>query len=206
MIPLSQVVIAEKNKIAADSAEIVLLEIKLPGLLESVRIALDLRPVIWNGHEWTAFPFTLDDITESDKGEAPNLSLKITNVDRSMQGFMSDGKGGASGTITIFVVNSKHLDIVDPMFEEEFSIIKSNANEMEATFTLGASYPMTVRRPLFRYLCNHCSHEYGGIVCAASAATLAKYPECDKSLVACRIRNNSERFGGEPAIPGGFYA
>ena len=205
MISLSQVVIEEKNKLSSGSAELILMEIELPQLPDSLKIVLNTDPIEWSGQLWTPFPFELDDITEDSKGEVPNLSLKISNIDRTMQGYMDEGKGGVGGTVTIRVVNSAHLDIVDPLFEEEFSIVKSTANEMWATFTLGASYPMTARRPLFRHLRNHCPHEYGGIVCAASSASLNKYPECDKSLVDCRLRKNSERFGGEPAIQGGFY-
>ena len=205
MIPLSQVVIAEKNKLASDSAYIVLFEIALVGLEEIIRVCLNTESIFWNDFEWIPFPVELDDIDEGSKGEVPSLNLKISNVDRVIQGYMEKGRGGVGGTVVIRVVNSKHLDVSDLLFEEEFTITKATVDQMWATFTLGASYPMTARRPLWRHLSNHCPHEYGGPVCGVPPGVVAQYPTCNKSLVDCRIRANSPRFGGEPAIPGGMY-
>ncbi len=205
MFKLSQAVIAEKNKLASGSAMLILFEIRHKKLPEPICIVLNNENIEWNGQEWAGFPVELDDITEDSKGETPSLAFKVSNVDRTIQGYMEQGNGVVGGTVTIIVVNSDHLESGDTFFEEEFAIAKSNANDEYATFTLGPSYPLTARRPFDRYTKNHCPFKYGDIVCGIGIGVLAQFPECDKTLAACRIRGNAERFGGEPAIPGGFY-
>lgn len=204
MFKLSQAVIAEKNKMASGSAMLVLFEIKLAKLPEPITIVLNNENVEWNGQTWVGFPLELDDITEDSKGETPSLSFKVSNVDRTMQGYMEQGSGAVGGTVDVIVINSDHLDEVEPIFRESFAIVKSNVNEEWATFTLGPSYSMTSRRPYDRYNKNHCPFKYGDIVCGVGIGVLAQFPQCDKTLTACRERGNSIRFGGEPAIPGGF--
>jgi|GEM_PF-385302 Phage-related protein len=206
MIRLDQAVIAEKNKLASDSAELLLLEINIPGLDEPIRIVINTEAVEWSGRTWTYFPVEIGDITEDSKGEQPSISLKINNTDRTIHGYAESSQGGVGGTCTIYVVNSKHLNVLEPLFQEEFAITKSVFDQSWGTFTLGTSYPLSARRPLRRFLKNHCPFEYGDIECGVSHAVVAQYPKCDRTLNACRIRGNSVRFGGEPAIPGGFYA
>lgn len=205
MLSLSAAAIIEKNKIAADGAFLVLLEIVLTTPAITLRLVRNTDEITWRGQTWTPFPFDLDDVTEDSKGELPSITIRVSNVTRIIQYYLEQGNGGVGATVTLFVVHSKNLASAAAELEETFEITDSSADANWVTFSLGAGYPLMARRPEKRMLKNFCPFEYGGIECSVSAATKAAYPACQKTLLQCRERNNSARYGGEPSIPGGLY-
>jgi phage-related protein len=206
MLPLSASAILEKNKIAGDSVWLVLLEVVIPNA-PVIRIVRNNENITWNGQTWIAFPFELDDVQETDKGEIPSITVKASNVTREIQGYVEDANGGIGSTVSIMVVNSKHLAETTPNVRLDFSVTGVNYDAQWISFSLGGNQAISRRVPTRRYLKNWCPFAYGGIECGVAAATQATYPTCDKSLVQCRVRANSARFGGFQGIPqGGFYA
>lgn len=203
MIPLSTVAILEKNKLSSDGAWLVLLEVQLTTgvTLRSVRNNED---IIWNSQTWVAFPFQLDEIGESSKGELPQAAVRISNVTRSVQQYIEAGNGGVGSTVIVRVVHSKHLNLTNPEIELSFAVTGTTSDANWVTFTLGMEYPSMLRYPQKRVLKDWCHYkEYKGIECGATSAL----PTCNRTLKECRERGNSTRFGGFPAIPGGgIYA
>lgn len=193
-----------KNKLADDGAYLVLLEIAIYGTDIIVRLARNTDDVTWSGQTWTAFPFDLADLTETSDGEIPEVTLQVANVDRIIQGYVEQADGGGKSSVTLRVVNSKLLN-EDPLLEEFFTVTKTSCKEDYVYFTLGMGYKKA-RRPLGRYMKNHCRVKYGGCKCGVTAATMATYPTCDHTLVNCRLRGNSKRFDGQPLVgSGGLY-
>lgn len=205
MIELSSAAIIEKNKISSDGVWLVLLEINVPGMGQAIRLVRNTEDITWAGVQWVAFPFDLDEIGENSNGEIPNVAIRVSNVTRVIQGIIEKAGGGVGSTLTIRVVHSKHLDIDQPELEEEFCALSASCSAQWVTFNLGQSYPVMSRRPIYRYLKNHCQFIYGDVECGVALDTLQQYPNCSKTLTDCRTRGNSVRFGGEPTIPGGFY-
>lgn len=194
-----------KNKLASDGAYIALLEIAIYGTGIVVRLARNTDDITWAGQTWTAFPFDLADLTETSDGEIPEVTLQVANVDRIIQGYVEQASGGGKSSATIRVVNSKLLAETDPLLEEFFTVTKTSCKEDYVYFTLGMGYKKA-RRPLGRYMKNHCPYKYGGCKCGVSSATMTTYPVCDHTLVNCRLRGNSKRFGGQPLVgSGGLY-
>lgn len=207
MLTLSSAAIIEKNKLAADGTWLVLLEINLVSPATTLRLVRNTDNITWNGQTWVAFPFDLGDVTEDSKGALPALTLTVSNVTRTIQYYLEQGAGAVGATVTLYVVHSKHLDLTTPELMETFEVISAKADAMNATFELGASYPLMARRPEKRIMKNFCPFIYGGPECAVSATELIGHPTCGKTLADCRARNNSKRFGGEPSlpVPGGIY-
>lgn len=203
MLNISAAAKIEKNKLAADGAWLVLLEITIPILNETLRLVRNTDDVTWRGYTWTAFPFEPDEISEDSKGELQTLAVKVSNVTRTIQYYLEQGDGGIGATVKLFVVHSKHLDLTQAEYEETFEITSTSADAQWVTFSLGLGYPLMARRPERRILKNFCHFEYGGAECAVSAAVKLDHPTCNKSLVNCRERENSVRYGGEPSIPSG---
>ncbi|MEA5092464.1 hypothetical protein SDC9_37477 [bioreactor metagenome] len=194
-----------KNKLADDGAYLVLLEIAIYGTDIVLRLARNTDDVPWNGQNWQAFPFSLADLTETSDGEIPEVTLQVSNVERIVQGYVEQADGGGKSSATIRVVNSKLLTETEPLLEEFFTVTKTSCKEDYVYFTLGMGYKKA-RRPLGRYLKNHCSAKYGGCKCGVSAATMTAFTSCDHTLVNCRARGNSARFGGQPLVgQGGLY-
>ncbi len=203
MLDISAAAKIEKNKLAADGVWLVLLEIIIPVLNETLRLVRNTDNITWRGYTWTAFPFVPDDINEDSKGELQTLAIKVSNVTRTVQYYLEQGDGGIGASVKLYVIHSKHLELAQAEFEETFEITSTSADAHWVTFSLGPGYPLMARRPERRILKNFCQFVYGGTECAVSAAVKLEYPSCNKSLADCRKRGNSVRYGGEPSIPAG---
>lgn len=202
MIDLSEIAKIDKNQLASDGIFLVLLKIDVPGLDVPICLVRNTEDIEWQSQRWIAFPFELGEIEEDSQGSLPSVQLRVSNVSRAMQAYIEGGSGGVNSEVTLYVVHSKNLASPLAEVEEFFSVTNTTATAEWVTFTLGTSYPAGSRRPFWRYMKNHCPFKYKSIECGS----LSSLPTCPKTLTGCRERNNSVRFGGEPAIPqGGIY-
>ena len=112
MLSLSTIAKMEKNKLEQDSCWLVLLEIAISDT-ESIRLVRNTEDINWNGYTWIAFPFDLDVISDSGDGEIQSVTVKVSNVTRAVQKYLEDTKGGVGAEVTVMVINSKRLDLVD---------------------------------------------------------------------------------------------
>lgn len=204
MLALSAAAKLEKNKLSSDGAYLVLLEIQIFNTDIVLQLVRNTEDIVWDGKTWTAFPFTLADVTQTADGEIPEITIGVSNVNRIVQSYVEQANGGGNSNVVLRVVNSKLL--AEPaLLEEYFTVTKTSCQEEYVTFTLGMGYKKT-RRPLNRYMKNFCSAKYGSARCGVSAVTMQRYATCNHSLNDCRLRNNSERFGGCPLVGlGGLY-
>lgn len=201
MHPLSIAAVLAKNSISDTGVWLILLDVLIGG--DTLRLVYNNENITWGGRVYTAFPFEMDVVNEDAQGELPTLNIRVSNVTRALQYYISASNGCVGGSVTLRVLHSNHLDQEEPEVEEVWAITKVVSNAQWVTFTLGADYPTTSRRPLNRFLKNFCPFEYKGVECGASSPLVT----CNHSLADCRARGNSVRYGGEPAIPmGGLYA
>lgn len=206
MLTLSQAAIIEKNKIQSDNAWLILLEITIPPTEHEVPIVLRLvrntEDITWNSLLWTAFPFEIDPPKQSSSGELPNFTVRVSNVTRTIEGYLEQAGGGVGAQVRMMVIMSEHLDITTPELEEEFSVQSVSYDENWVSFVLTGAVNLFRRVPLRRFLKNFCPFQYKGPECKATST----FATCDKSFANCRARGNETRFGGEPGIPqGGLY-
>lgn len=198
MISLSAISKAEKNKLSTDSCFLILLEIRLQDV---VRICYNNENITWKGQQYIAFPFEIGEITEDYTGE-PNVSLKVSNVAQGMQWYVEDSGGTVGTEVILRVVNSLNLN-GNADLEEYFVVTACKIDQEWIDFTLGNSYSARTRRPLDRYMKNHCPFKYKGIRCGYNGSMA----ECKHTLADCRAHSNSNRFGGYAGIDQkGVYA
>jgi phage-related protein len=131
----------------------------------------------------------------------PTVPLQVSNVSRAIQAYVEQYSGGVGFPVKIVIVNSEHLSEDYDELSYNFSIMESSYDSMWVTFHLGTPSPLRMRFPQDMFIADHCNWRYGtaaaGFVeCAISAATLAQYPSCQRTLAACRLRQNSARYGG----------
>ena len=196
--------ILEKNKLYSDGVWLVLLEIALPNST-TIYLTSNNEKVTWRGRDWLPFPFEIDDIEENTKGGVQSLNLEVSNVSRTLQYYVEQS-GGATGIIVkLYFKMHKGIANYEAEVEEVFSVRKTNTTDKWITFTLGAGYPLSITRPEKRVFKNYCQFAYGDIQCGVTDQIKGLYPNCRRTLTDCRQRNNSTRFNGEPAIPGGLY-
>lgn len=194
---LSSTAIAEKNKIAATSVFLIALKIDIPGVDESVRVVANNEDVTWQGETWQAFPFEIEEITETESGEVPRVDIRVSNVSREMELYIHEydlyckTNGFHPIECTLYVLNTLDLDNNDPVTWHIFKLIQPKTNPVWVTFTLGAANPFNRRSPQ-RRLVPSCQWKFKSAECGyAGAATT-----CDKTLDRCRELGNSNRFGG----------
>lgn len=204
MLTLSAGAIAQKNNIGAPSAWLVLLEVQIPG--STLYLVNNNENVTWNGQVWQAFPFDLDPMRENSGTEVPVTTIRVSNVTRDVLYYVEQADGALDFPVILRVVNSEVLGGSDPELELEYVCRRVQYDPQWVSFTLGGSQHVIRRTPERRYLKDFCPFVYGAVECGATSATITTYPTCKRTLVQCRERSNSTRFGGEPGIPtGGIY-
>lgn len=194
MISLSAIAKEEKNKLSTGSSFVILLDIKLGE--ETIHICYNTESVMWNNAEYLPFPFTISEVSEDTDGSDPNVKLSVDNTSQALQYLVEENGGGNNTEVILRVVNTEALDVQEPELEEFFVVTKTEVSQSYITFSLGTEYSARTRRPLNRYMKNNCPFKYKGIRCGAKS-TLSG---CDHTLLSCRERNNSARFGGFQGI------
>jgi lambda family phage minor tail protein L len=205
---LSLIALEEKNKMAIDSLFLPCLEITIPGVDDAVRVVRDNQNLTWKGQTWVAFPFELDEIGNTSKGEVPQINIRVSNVSRVMESYLQDYDiycktyGYEAISVNIYVVNTKAVIAnpnCDPEVEHSFILKQPKTDNTWATFVLGAVNIFAKRVPPGRMLKNTCRYVFKDARCNYTGSALV----CNKTLAQCRIFNNSTRYGGSPGIGSG---
>jgi len=207
---LSPTAFFEKNRLASTHAWLVLLKVVMPNDTE-FRICANNENVTWpvtDGDEFLAFPFEIDEIGDSSKGEVPSVGVKVSNVTRLLIPDLEDQDGLVDSDVTIYIVNSTNVILgadrvigvqnPNPEIELNYIVINTSYDVQWVYFTLGASNPWNKRFPRNKVYKNICKHyDFKGTRCAYAGAETT----CDRSLYTCKnVMNNSENFGGFPGV------
>jgi phage-related protein len=204
MLTLSAGAIAHKNSLSDDSCWLALLEVQIPGT--TLYLANNNENITWNGQVWQAFPFDVDPLRENSGTEIPIATIRVSNVTREVLAYVEQSNGAIDFPVILRIVNSEVLGGTAPELQLEYVCKQIKYDTTWVSFTLAGSQHITRRTPERRFMKDFCPYAYGLIECGVSAATLAAFSTCKKTLAQCRERGNSKRFGGEPGIPtGGFY-
>lgn len=198
MRTLSTAALIEKNKLSTDSAWLILLEVTIGATV--LKLVANNEDILWSGDTWQAFPFELDTVGETGKGEIPAITVKVSNVTGEVQRLL-EANDGANGVPVVIRVINTDVTTTTPELELSFVVESSTHDEQWITFRLTGANCLTRRVPRRRYLKNFCPFVYGGIECGVSAATMATYPTCNRTSANCTERWNFIRFGGFPWMP-----
>jgi lambda family phage minor tail protein L len=195
MKTLPAVLAIEKNKLTSTSSWLLLLDVTLTSgvVLNLVRNVIDIE---WNGTTYSRFPFDIDSVSDSGKGELPTLQLTLSNVTRIIQAYLEPLDGAVGSTVDIHVVNSDYLSEDTSSLDMSFVVISVIMSASKAVFTLGAPSPFRRRFPLIRYIAGHCNWIFKGAECAYSGSSAT----CNKTFEYCTTLGNTKRFGGFPGL------
>jgi len=188
--------IAQKNQLASDDPSLALLEIAMPHLLDNLRLVANEVDITWDGEDWIAFPFEIDNIGEPARGESPSVSIRVSNVSRAIQGYVELADGGVDAVVTIYVIDGGDLSNTTPYVRLDFRVSGTSVDENWVTFNLTSTDTWSRTFPRNKIAKNHCNYAFKGLHCGyAGGETL-----CNRTLTRCRELNNSERFGGFPGV------
>lgn len=202
MLSISAISKAEKNKLNTGSAFLILLDIRLTGGKETIRICYNNEDIEYKGELYQAFPFKISEAREETDGSDPSIKLQIDNTARTLQWHIEKANGAMGTEVVLSVVNSENLE-GEADLKEYYRVLSCDVSEHWITFTLGNEYSARSRRPLNRYMKDSCPFKYKGLCCKYKGSL----DSCTHTLQDCRKHGNSENFGGFPGVDqGGVYA
>ncbi len=213
MKQLPENIILEKNKVASNSAWLVLLEIKLNNVENTTfRLVRNTEDIVYKDETYTAFPFELEPATLDSKGTIPSVELKVSNISHILQPFLLELRGGVGSTVLITVVNSALLTENFSELEMEFLITGTYTDRSSVVFRLGAINPLLQRFPLYKYIGQHCRWKFQSVECGytgmaveavsfSTASALTIQTIANHNLVSgdkVRLYNYEDYFTGQP--------
>ena len=135
-------------------------------------------------------------------GEIIRCSIRASNVDQVLVGYLEAADGAIGTVVTLRVVHADHLDLTSAEIEEQFEVVESSADATWCTLRLGVPNTSMMRFPRHRYITNYCRWVFKGTECGYTG----EETECGRTFTDCIERNNTRRYGGFPSIPGeGIY-
>lgn len=121
------------NKLNADEAVLVLIEISNSLISEPVRLVNDSKNLVSQGHDFVAMPFRAT--RQSDvQGELPKVNLTIPNVGRELVKWIDSSGGGRGSEIKVMLARRSRPD--DHEETLYFSVQSVFINSQEVNFNL----------------------------------------------------------------------
>lgn len=160
-----------------------LLEIQTP---TPICLVDDNQDFIFGGKTFERFPFALNGITESSKGEIPKVTISISNVTNLIVQILEQGIDDTPVIIRIVREGEITADL-------EFNFVAQSVSYDEQNITLDLTAPADYTRsfPSSKYN-NCCSFVFKGWRCRYSGSATS----CNKTEKRCKELGNFARFGG----------
>jgi len=181
-----------------------------------LRVARNTDDVIWRGNTYIAFSFEIDGVTQDSQGQLPNVAIRVSNVNRAVQGQLEPYQGGIGATVVLTVISAADMT-GDPVQQYTWTILEASAADDWVSFTLGAPSPMLKKFPAGIFVKNRCGWVFNSPTlqgtldpAGAQCGYEGGLTTCDKTLSGpngCQVHGNQLRFGGVPGVDGqGFRA
>lgn len=171
------------TKVSLNKVVHVLLEIQTP---TPIYLVDDNSDFIFKNKTYSRFPFSMNGISESSKGEIPRISISISNVTNLITDILEQGIDDAPVILRIVREGESEADL-------EFRFIAESVSYDADNITLSLTAPMSYTRsyPSMKYS-TVCPFEFKGWRCRYSGSQT----KCNKTAKQCREFGNYARFGG----------
>jgi phage-related protein len=187
----------DKNKLTSAAVWVAILEIQVVdpntrGVTETLYLARNDEPLIFNGEEYLAANFDFD--IQQQSGQDPSVTLTANDQTRYIASRMEAMAGGVFSQVTLRIVNSERLDQPAEL-EYDFEIVGSSVANYVVSFTLGAENFLNVAFPRHRQWKDRCAWRYKGYGCFYAGGL----PSCDYTLDGpngCAVH-----FPSQPSLP-----
>lgn len=198
---LSIATVIEKNKITSTYAMLIALEIEVINpdtgvLVEILRLVNNSEPVVFQGHEYSAFKFEIQ--LRAEKGAIPQVTISVTDLSGEIQARMQAYGGGVGFNVNVLLLNMSNL--AQPAeVSETYQITGATSEGYVVNWTLGAENPLTMRFPRRKQFRDRCAWRYKGTECGYDGALTS----CDFTLQGangCAVHENTERYGAFPGL------
>jgi phage-related protein len=197
---LSLAAARDKHKLASTAAWILLVDLNFQG--QHIRVVRNTDAMTFDAGDglgpqsYQPLAFELVGAETKNDGSLPQFSIKVSNINRLVEGAIVQFSGAAGATCNIYVVNTDNPS-GEPELALETVIIRTSTTSKWVTFTCGAASPLRMLFPKMLYYQNTCMWRYKSIQCAYTGTL----PTCSLTYDGpngCIAHANGVRFGGFP--------
>lgn len=199
---LSRVAAYDKHKVASTTPWLLLVDFIWQG--QHVRVVRNVDAVTFDAGDglgpqtYSPMAFELTAAQTANDGSLPKISLKVSNVNRIVEGAIVQYQGAAGAAANIYVLNTDN-----PAGEAELAlettIIRTQTDASWVIFELSAVSPLRQLFPKYLYYQGTCKWQYKSVQCGYSGTIVT----CDltyEGANGCLVHSNQVRFGGYPGI------
>ncbi len=155
---------------------------------DSLYFVNDNQDLVWNGHTYEAFPFTLGTISSGGEGERPQTSIRLSNVDGSALLLIEALAEQSNVPVVIKMVrhgqNSADITL-------DFTLGGLTYTEKDIDLVLGPEAKYSKTCPSCNYN-TPCQWEFKDFRCRYTG----NLTSCNHTEADCMARNNITRYGG----------
>ena len=157
--------------------------------------------VTFNGVLYTAFPISIEALTENVQGQVDSVKVKISNVSRVVQYYI-ENYDFREKKVTLTQVWADQLADTDNVMSYIFYIDRYTSSEQVVEFECSSKFDVAdVELPWGRYMRGVCRWLSVGGFKGTQCGYAGALTTCDGTLANCRIRTNQARFGAFPSVP-----
>lgn len=159
----------------------------------TIRVVNNPDDITFGSNVFTAFPFKIATVTESNKGELPSINITLSNVNRVIEGYIEqDPDLGSGWAVHIDIVHESALTSGIAEISYDFITTGASADTKSAVFSCGLRNPLRQQFPRLRMLPDACQNTFKSGGCNYTGADTS----CAKTLTACK-----SKFAGASKIP-----
>jgi len=170
------------------------------------------QPGTATAQTYTPAPIELGAIERGSVNEAPSLSLRISNVDRTIVAYLELYNALRGREVKIIRTFDSLLSDENANVTETYYVDGGSTTAQSAELRLVPKTVFTnIRIPNRVFRRNQCQWEFKSLQCAGAATLTAPYVNaslaspllttCLKTLASCDAYVNASRYGGFPGIP-----
>ncbi len=199
---LSLAAAQDKHKLSSTASWLLLVDLCWQG--QHVRVVRNTEAVTFDAGDgfgpqsYQPLAFELTNAEAKNDGSLPQISLKVSNVNRLVEGAIVQYQGAAGATCNIYVLNTDNPS-GEPEIALETVIIRTTTDAKWVTFTCGAMSPLRMLFPKRLYYQNTCMWRYKSAQCGY-AGTINSCSLTYDGANGCVSHANQKRFGGFPGI------
>jgi lambda family phage minor tail protein L len=199
---LSLVAAQDKHKLASTTPWLLLVDFNWQG--EHVRVVRNTDPVTFDAGDgagpqvYSPWAFEITGAQTTNDGSLPQIALKVSNINRLIEGALIQYSGAVGATASLYVLNTEH-PAGEPDLAMQTTIMRTSTTAAWVTFTLSAISPLRALFPKYLYYQGTCNWQYKGLQCGYAGGLTA----CDLTFDGangCIAHANQARFGGYPGI------
>ncbi len=153
--------------------------------------------ITFDSEVYQAYPIKHDEIGENSSGEVDAIKVRISNVSRTIQGYLEHYDFGGK-KVLVRMVWADRLAFPEDKIDTIYYVDSYTANDASAEFLLMPKMIVVeAQLPARTFKRNTCSWVFKSDECGYAGAETT----CNKTRVRCRELDNQTRFGATPGIP-----